>query len=451
MTSRLIKTTLFIFLLFFSQNGFSQSKESKRVIKNIIKLSTETEFSQIAKMFDTTDGKKPVNPFILDYLWRDFEEKYGKFISSRTKKEYKKKETEYFIEELQFDSAFVELKIGINPKNKMVAAYLLHKQITKKQLALEKEYTLPSYTKKRNVAVKKLKFGNEPFIISGELTLPIGLKKTDKIPVVIIGHGSGPGDMNGKAGPLQPYKDIAYGLSTKGIAVLRFDKRTLTYGEEVSSDKKFDVNKETVDDIILAAAFLRNQKNINPEKVYVLGHSLAGMMLPRIGLRDPKLAGLIFMGAPAESLPDKIIEQMEYLTSLYPEKEKEYTRMKEEFVRLKTRWYDSTTSPRYLPFKSPPSYWDDLKAYKQTEVVKNVQQPMLVLQGEADYQVTMEDFELWKSALKQNKKAVFKSFPKLHHQMGAVNHDGLSVPDDYEIPVNVSEDVINTIYNWIMK
>lgn len=451
MMLKLIKTTLLFTLLLLSFTVFSQSAETKRTVKKIIKLSTETEFSQIAKMFDTTNGRKPINPFILDYTWRSFEDNYGKFINSRTIKESKNNTSDVYIEELQFDSAFVELKISISQTNGMVTSYLLQKQTTKKALALEKKYRLPKYAIKRKVIVREAEFGDTPYRITGELTLPANLKKKDKVPVIILVHGSGPGDRNEKIGPLQPFKDIAYGLSTKGLAVLRYDKRTLTYGTEVSKDKSMDLNKEVVDDVLFAADYLRDQKNIDKNRIYVLGHSLGGMMLPRIGTMDTDLAGLIFMAGPARNLADAIIEQMDYLSTLKPENKKSNDRLKEDFIRLKTKWYDSTTNARYLPFGLPPSYWMDVDAYKQAEVVKNVKQPMLFLQGDADYQVTIEDFELWKKALKGNDKATFKLFPRLHHNMAAIDHDGLCTPDDYDIPANVDEEVINTIYNWITK
>lgn len=429
----------------------AQNTKYKQTVKKIIKLSTETEFVEIAKMFDTTDGRKPVNPFILDYLWRDLEDKFGEFKTSVTVKTYTVNNKEYIIEELQYDSGFVEIKVGFNPKNDKVTSYLLVKQQTRADRELEKAYKLPSYVQKSAVNSKEVQFGEKPFVMEGELTMPSGLKRKQKVAAVVLVHGSGPGDRDEKMGPLQPFKDIAYGLSSNGIAVLRYDKRTLTHSEACGSDKHFDVNKETVDDALAAANYLRQQKNIDPSRVYILGHSLGGMMLPRIGQSDSALAGLIYMAAPARSLPDVIIEQMDYLSTIEPDKKEAYQKSKEEFIRLKTKWYDSTTKAQYLPFNSPPSYWMDLDNYNQTQIAQKIAQPMLILQGEADYQVRVEDFEIWKKTLKDNKNITFRLYPKLHHNMAAINHEGLSVPNDYKIPANVSEAVINDIIGWINK
>ena len=141
---------------------------------------------------------------------------------------------------------------------------------------------------------------------------------------------------------------------------------------------------------------------------------------------------------------------MDYLSTLYPEKKEEYAKGKEEFIRLKTKWYDSTTPAGYLPFNSPPSYWMDLDNYNQTEVAQKVMQPMLFLQGDADYQVTVEDFELWKQALKNNPLATFKVFKSLTHTMIYGVHSPPS-PDDYKTVDNVHESVIQAIAQWVLK
>ncbi len=445
----MLKNAFFLLLLFIGLGtATAQSNQAKKSVKKIIQLNIELEFTELSKLFDTAKGRR-INPYLLHYAWTSLRDKYGHFKGSSTKKTYTKNDKEFVIEELQFDSGFVQLKIGFN-KNNLIASYLLIKEQTRKMYELEKKYRLPSYAIKSQTLAKEVQFGAAPFIIQGELTLPAGLKRKEKIPVIILVHGSGPADMNEQNGPQQPFKDIAYGLAAYKIAVLRYDKRTLTYGEECAADSAFDVNKETVDDALIAAQFLRQQKNIDPTKIFILGHSLGGMMLPRIALADTALAGLLFMAAPAKSLPDKIIEQMDYLGALFPEKKEEYAKGKEEFIRLKTKWYDSATPARHLPFSSPPSYWMDLESYNQTEVVQQVKQPMLFLQGDADYQVTVEDFKLWEEALKKNPQATFKLFKSLTHTMIYGVHQPPS-PDDYKTVDNVHESVIQAIAQWVLK
>ena len=446
----MFKRTLFLLLFFISLvAATAQSNQAKKTVKKIIQLNTELEFTELSKLFDTAKGRR-INPYLLHYVWTSLRDKYGHFKGSSTKKTYTKNDKEFVIEELQFDSGFVQLKISINTKNNLIASYFLIKEQTREMYELEKKYKLPSYAQKSQTIVKEIQFGTAPYLIQGELTLPADLKRKEKTPVVVLVHGSGPGDRNEQNGPQQPFKDIAYGLVPHKIAVLRYDKRTLTYGEECSTDSTFNVNKETVDDALIAAQFLRQQKNIDPTKIFILGHSLGGMMLPRIGLADTALAGLIFMAAPSKSLPDKIIEQMDYLSTLYPEKKEEYAKGKDEFIRLKTKWYDSATPARYLPFSSPPSYWMDLDNYNQTKVVLQVKQPMLFLQGDADYQVTIEDFELWKDALQNNPLTTFKVFKSLTHNM-IFGVNSPPSPDDYKTVDNVNEEVIKAIVTWIKK
>jgi fermentation-respiration switch protein FrsA (DUF1100 family) len=75
--------------------------------------------------------------------------------------------------------------------------------------------------------------------------------------------------------------------------------------------------------------------------------------------------------------------------------------------------------------------------------------PMLVLQGERDYQVSMKDFEGWKKALNGHDNVRFKSYPKLNHLF--MEGEGKSQPKEYGVPGHVSGDVIDEIAGWIKK
>lgn len=442
----LLKTTVLLLFLGMGVYVSAQTKRQQELINTAIEHNVNLDFNLLAAMFDTTGGKRTPNPFILHMVWNQARELYGQYKSSKIKKAYQRKGHEVIIEELEFDSGYIDIKFVFNNQNK-ISGYFLDKLTSKKDRLLEEKYRAPSYANTKQVESREVSFGNAPYILQGELTLPKSVKKGTLLPAIILVHGSGPGDRDEKNGPQRPFADIAYGLSTRGIAVLRYDKRTLTYADDCAEDSLFTVNKETVDDAVLAAAFLRTQPGIDPDRVMVLGHSLGGMMLPRIATTDTLLAGCIFMAAPAKSLPDKIIEQMDYLATVEPAKEAEYHRLKEDFVRLKTKWYTRSTKPAYLPFGIGPVYWEDLHYYNQMELVKQLKMPLLFLQGARDYQVTAQDLELWKKALPANAKANFILYNDLNHAM--ITGTGKATPDEYKIPGNVSLKVIEDIERWV--
>lgn len=96
-----------------------------------------------------------------------------------------------------------------------------------------------------------------------------------------------------------------------------------------------------------------------------------------------------------------------------------------------------------------PYYWKSLLDYNPIKEIQKVKIPILILQGERDYQVTMKDFVLWKEALKNNKNASFISYPKLNHLFMA--GENRSDPKEYLIKGTVDKNVINDIYTFILK
>ncbi len=72
---------------------------------------------------------------------------------------------------------------------------------------------------------------------------------------------------------------------------------------------------------------------------------------------------------------------------------------------------------------------------------------MLFLQGERDYQVTMEDLAGWKKALGSRKDVEFISYPKLNHLF--IEGKDNSTPAEYSAPGNVAKVVVDDIAKWI--
>ncbi|NDV65961.1 alpha/beta fold hydrolase [Bacteroides sp. 224] len=290
-------------------------------------------------------------------------------------------------------------------------------------------------------------------IISGQLKLPgiLSLPKgVTRPPVAILVHGSGPNDRDETIGPNKPFRDLAYGLAKQGIAVVRYDKRTYVYKDvELASD--FD--KETVDDALAIIEMMKNEPLIDSNRIYIVGHSQGALLAPRIAERSRNaLAGIILIAGPARSMEDLMVEQTIYLSSLAPstpETEKQVEAIKQQAINVKKIGREPFDEKNGLILEVPISYWKFANEYRPVEVAKKLKLPMLIVQGERDYQVTMEDFNLWKAGLAKAKYVSFKSYSKLNHllQEGI----GKSTPTEYNVQTPVAEYLISDIANWIKE
>jgi dienelactone hydrolase len=310
------------------------------------------------------------------------------------------------------------------------------------------EYKAPAYVKAADFQEDKLTIGKEEWALPAILSVPNG---TGPFPVIILVHGSGPMDHDETIGPNKPFRDLAGGLASRGIAVLRYDKRTLVHGKKMP--KNITVKEETIDDALAAADLLRQRKEIDSKRIFVLGHSLGAMLLPRIGEADPALAGLIVVSGPARPLEDLVLEQTTYLMSqkgdLTDETKAKLAELKKQIERVKDPKLSPDTPSDQLTLGAPASYWLDLRGYQPAIVAVGLKQHLLILQGERDYQVTMEDFAIWKKQLAGLKNVELKSYPKLNHLMLA--SEGKSIPEEYFRADHVAQEVIEDIAAWIKK
>lgn len=259
--------------------------------------------------------------------------------------------------------------------------------------------------------------GHDGWELPGKLTLPEG---DGPFPVVILVQGSGPSDMDETIGPNKPFRDLAYGLAKKGIAVYRYDKRTYVYGQESAADKTLTLNDETVNDAASALALLKEQDKLDASRIFVLGHSLGGQALPRIDAAitggGDTAAGYIFFAAPARKLTELMREQYDFLYSLMPKLNEEQQAAKDEIYAALDQLADvNALADDAAVMGAYGAYWKDLDSYDQLKMAADIKQPCLVLQGEEDYQVTLEDFNLWKEAYEGAGNWEFKTYPGLTH------------------------------------
>lgn len=284
------------------------------------------------------------------------------------------------------------------------------------------------------------------FKLPGTLTLPKGVKRPA---AVVLVHGSGPNDRDETYGPNKPFRDLAWGLAERGIASIRYDKRTLVYGKNFAeADATFD--EETVDDALAAVELATTLPVLDSDRIYVIGHSLGAGMAPRIAQRSDKLAGVILLAGNARPLEDLLLEQVAYLASLQDasgEADEQIDVLRLQVKNVKLLDTDAFDASIPLPLELPRSYWAFANGYKPVEVAKTLTLPMLILQGERDYQVTMEDFGLWRFGLFRNANVVFKSYPQLNHFFH--EGSGKSTPVEYNREAYIPAYVLNDIAGWI--
>jgi dienelactone hydrolase len=312
-------------------------------------------------------------------------------------------------------------------------------------------YTIPAYVTSVAFLEEKVDFGKKGWEINGTLSYP---RDEQKHPLVIIVHGSGPLDRDGSSGGTKIYRDLAWGLSTQGVCVFRYDKRSNIHGGKLFMESfkgnDYTPYDEIVEDVFLAIQLMKQNKHVDTNNIFVVGHSQGGMMLPLIAQKTP-LKGMVLLAANARPIQDMLIEQMYYL---YPDgvlsviSYNERNTIIRQANNAKKKKLPQDTPLDSLPFGVRASYWNYLNQYDQLKVFKKLKLPTLVLQGERDYQVTMTDYALWqKAAQKRKGPTAFISYPKLNHMF--VAGEGLSKPPEYQVPANLDEKVVRDILEWI--
>lgn len=296
---------------------------------------------------------------------------------------------------------------------------------------------------------------NTKYPLNGLLTLPADV--ATPVPAVVFVHGSGASNMDEKVGRLTPFKDLAQGLARHGIASVRYDKRSFAHGFKMLRDKGLEVTVkvETIDDAILATELLKKDPRIDPERVFIIGHSMGGMLAPRIDAEGGNYRGLIIMAGSPRKMEEIILDQNEaalrstkgLVNWIVKKQVAKFSAMFEGMYQLS----DDEAKKKKMGGGTTLYYFKEMGEHPASDYLTVCDKPILILQGEKDFQATAEkDFAAYKQLLAGKSNVTFSLYENLSHAfVPSVYGDIMKAKQEYNVEQQISEEVIKDIANWI--
>ena len=210
-------------------------------------------------------------------------------------------------------------------------------------------------------------------------------------PLIVILAGSGPTNRDGNSHVglnANSYRLLAEGLALKGVASLRIDKRGVGASAGVALDAASSLAPLAEDALAWAAAM---RQRTGRRCVWLLGHSEGGLVALQAAARPEGLCGVVLVSTPGRSLATILREQFRANPANAPILDAALG-MIDSLERGVT--VDPATLPSPLGQLFPTSsqaYLAGMMRYDPATMIAGVHVPVLIVQGDTDLQVKVED------------------------------------------------------------
>jgi hypothetical protein len=405
---------------------------------NLKDLSEELALELVNGEFDRTYDtlslivKAQMSKKDLKTAWDATVKGLGNYVQVYETKEEEKDSYRIVTVLLEYENNGLKISFTYNTSDKLDGLWFSYETVGMK---LE---TTDSYTE------LAISIGSGDYPVDGILTLPQGVTKP---PVVILVHGSGTHDWDETVGANKPFRDIAHGLAEQGIASIRYKERVAQYPELATSDAT--IREDSLDDADQAVSYAVTCDKIDSNRIYVIGHSLGGMLAPKIAADHKEIKGIICLAGSPRKLEDIIVDQQDLLVGLsedYTEAQKEelLNMTKEQAEKVKSVTAEDTGN--YLGIPAP--YWYSLNQIDTPSIVTALDIPIMISQGSADWQVYADkDYTAWQELLNGRDNVTFHLYDNLNHLFMAST--GVVDISEYNTPGCVDTQVINDMADWI--
>ena len=371
------------------------------------------------------------SPELLAAMWQQFAGPLGKLNSVESVATETQGERRVAMVHCAFEHGPLDVRVAFDATGHLVGLMF-------PPVASSVAWSPPPYATADRFDERDVTVGAAPLALKGKLAAC--LAASGRFPLWCWCTDRAPPTRTRRFGPIRPFQDLAAGLASRGVAVLRYQKRSFAYPQAVAPPARFTVREETIDDARAAAALLASTAQIDRRRIFVLGHSLGGMLGLRIADGDARVAGLVILAGSTRPLEEIVLEEVKARGT--PDQVKAAEASLRHVRDPKLAPADTVD---FLGVKMPATYFLDLRGYRPGEAAAKLDLPILVLQGDRDIQVRLADFEGWQRALSSRPRAQLKRYPTLTHLFT----EGVGTLEDYDKPAHVAQPVIEDVAAFI--
>ena len=289
--------------------------------------------------------------------------------------------------------------------------------------------------------------------LNGLLSLPDDVR--ERVPAVVFVHGSGASNMDEQIYKLTPFKDLAEGLAERGIASIRYDKRTFAHARKMRK-LSITVREETIDDAILAADLLRSDPRIDPDAVFIVGHSMGAMLAPRIDAEGGRFRGLVLMAGTPFRLEEIVVRQLRQAGQSRGGLMKAVVGLEDRIFSKKFdglyEMSDEEAKKKKFAGSVTLNYFKEMGRKTAADYLMESDKPVLILQGGMDFQVLpSEDFAAFQEQLQGRDRVEYRLYDELNHVfVKGIYNDILKAGKEYRVEQHIGAEVIDDIAAFIM-
>jgi hypothetical protein len=225
------------------------------------------------------------------------------------------------------------------------------------------------------------------FSLAATVTRPVGQQQKMRFPSVILVAGAGPQDRNEMLFGVPIFGHIANALADAGFLVVRYDKRGV--GQSGGRSEVATLN-DFAEDLRAVLNYTTRRKDVDRDRIAVLGHSEGAAVAMIAAEKDKKIAALLLVAGMGTTGAEVVLEQQQHLlgrSKISDEERKQKIDLQHQIHQAVLTGKGWEEIPPDIRSAADSPWFHSFLTFDPAKVMKDVRQPILILQGSLDTQV----------------------------------------------------------------